>query len=48
MLLKNNLTNFIVQKGDLTSLKVDAIVNAANSEMKHNGGLARAIVVKGN
>ena len=34
--------------GDMTSHKVDAIVNAANSELKHHGGLARAIADKGN
>lgn len=47
MLLKNNITKFLVQKGDLTTLKVDAIVNAANSNMKHGRGLARAIAVTG-
>ena len=34
--------------GDMTSHRVDAIVNAANSELKHHGGLARAIADKGN
>ena len=33
--------------GDMTAEKVDAVVNAANSYLKHGGGVAAAIVRKG-
>ena len=35
-----------VLKGDITTQKVDAIVNAANSRLKHNKGVAKAISAK--
>ena len=34
-------------QGDITSLAVDAIVNAANTELQHGGGVAAAISRKG-
>jgi O-acetyl-ADP-ribose deacetylase len=42
----NNLTVRVIE-GDLTEAPVDAIVNAANSHLKHGGGVAGAIVRKG-
>ncbi|OQX56193.1 MAG: hypothetical protein B5M53_02740 [Candidatus Cloacimonas sp. 4484_209] len=44
-----NIGNTEVQiiKGDMLSLKVDAIVNAANKYLQHGGGIAGQIVRKG-
>ena len=37
----------IVKKGDITEESTDAIVNPANSFLRHGGGAARAIAIKG-
>ena len=42
----HNLKLLVIQS-DITCQKVDAIVNAANSQLEHYGGVAKAIVVKG-
>lgn len=39
--------HLMVMRGDITSLKVDVVVNAANKDLKHMGGLAAVIVHKG-
>jgi O-acetyl-ADP-ribose deacetylase (regulator of RNase III) len=44
--LDNNKVLRLV-KGDITERNVDAIVNAANSFLKHGGGVAAAIMRKG-
>lgn len=41
------LTSIQLVHGDITERHVDAIVNAANSYLKHGGGVAGAIVRKG-
>ena len=43
----SNGTDCEVLQADITSLACDAIVNAANGDLKHVGGLAQAIVQKG-
>jgi O-acetyl-ADP-ribose deacetylase len=36
-----------VERADVTKLEVDAIANAANTELKHGGGVAKAIAQAG-
>lgn len=44
---KLNMKVLRLVKGDITERNVDAIVNAANSYLRHGGGVAAAIVRKG-
>ena len=41
------MTNIHIEKGDITGYEVDAIVNAANSDLALGGGLAGAIARRG-
>ena len=43
----NNGVKLSLYQGDITDEQVDAIVNAANERLQHNGGVAAAIVQKG-
>ncbi len=40
-------TQVAIVQGDIADMNVDAIVNAANNELQHGGGVALAIVKKG-
>lgn len=40
-------TNIVVVRGDLTRQPVEAVVNAANRNLQHGGGVAQAIVRTG-
>lgn len=43
----NTTEQIVLMKGDLTEMDTDAIVNAANNDLQHGGGVAGAIRRKG-
>lgn len=45
--VKSTNCSILVHEGDMTEMEVDAIVNAANRQLEHVGGLAKHICDKG-
>ena len=43
--LKLKRRSFKVYKGDITAHRCDVIVNAANEDLQHIGGVAKSILV---
>ena len=41
--VKHNNTSILVLEGDITSYRCDVLVNAANADLQHIGGVALAI-----